>query len=79
MSKIQFRPDNFFIFGFKCHKMFRFCKKMPYKNIYFAKLQNISKKDPDPKKMARIRNTGSMYLSTILTSPTVFTLKDLVT
>ena len=26
-----------FIFHFKCHKMIRFGKKMPKKNIYFAK------------------------------------------
>ena len=29
LSKIQFRPNNFFIFDFKCHRMFRFGKKMP--------------------------------------------------
>ena len=29
LSKIQFRPNNFFIFDFKWHRMFRFGKKMP--------------------------------------------------
>ena len=29
LSKIQFRPKNFFIFDFKCHMMFRFGGKMP--------------------------------------------------
>ena len=27
-SKIQFHPSNFFIFDFKCHRMFRFGKKI---------------------------------------------------
>ena len=37
LSKIQFRPNNLFFFDFRCHRMFRFGKKMNFKNIYFAK------------------------------------------
>ena len=29
LSKLEFRPNNFFFFDFKCQKMFRFGKKMP--------------------------------------------------
>ena len=29
LSKKQFRPNNFVIFDFKCHRMFRFGKEIP--------------------------------------------------
>ena len=29
LSKIQFRKNNFFVFDFKCHKMFTCCKERP--------------------------------------------------
>ena len=39
--------------------MFRFDKKMPYKTLFILlNIKNISKKNPDPKKMDRIRNTA---------------------
>ena len=43
LSKIQFRPNNFLIFDFKCHRMFRFGKKMPKKIFILLNIKNISK------------------------------------
>ena len=42
----SFVQTIFFIFDFKCHKMFRFGKKMPL--FILLNIKNISKYDPDP-------------------------------
>ena len=45
----------FFIFDFKCHTLFIFGKKMPYR--IRSDPGFLGHPDPDPKKMDRIRNT----------------------
>ena len=48
LSKIEFRPNNFFIFDFKGHTMFRFVRKCHTKIIILLNIKNISNQDPNP-------------------------------